>query len=97
MTGVYVAHHSGNRVDFSDERGGEAAALEIVGAGVAIKTDDVFFESGGRAGERAQAGLKRGHEQGGGNALSCYVRDGDYERLHAGRIRGAQECVIAIA
>ncbi len=93
MAGREIDEFAGRRIEFGEKRGGEAAAVEIIGAGETIQPGDEFGERAGRAGQSAEAGLKVGHEHGRGNAFAADVGDGNEQRA----VSGAAEGVIVVA
>ena len=99
MAGVDVAHFARGGIDFGNERGGEAAAFEAVSASVAFEAGDDFIERGWRGGQRAEAGLKRGHKQRCRDTFSGDIGDGDDQRtgIHCASRGWARERVVVIA
>ena len=99
VAGIHVNHLARLRIDFGKERGRESASIKAVGAAITIKADHNLVERRGCRRERAQARLKRGHEQRGGNAFPGDVRDHDEKRWRDRFLRRdrTEEGVVVIA
>ncbi len=99
MAGVDVTHFARGWIDLGDERGGETAAFEAMGAGVPFEAGDDFVKGRRCCSKRAEAGLKSGHQQCSGDAFSGDIRNRDDQRasVHCASGGRTRERVVVVA
>src|SRR6266852_1606733 len=88
---------AGGGLEFGDDGGGEAHAVEAVGAGVAVEALGELPKRKAFGSEGAQAGLERGHEQRGGNALARDVGHGEHKLAARRGVGDRVEGVVVVA
>ena len=75
MSRVDVFKAASGGIVFGEKRRRKTAAIEAVSGGVAVEPRNKLGERNAFAGDGAQARLKRGHEQRGGDTFSGDVGD----------------------
>ena len=93
MTGAKISQTSGEGIQFGEKCGGEAAAIHIIGAGLAVQSNHEIGKRTARPGQRSKTGLKCGHEHGRRDALAGNVRDGEQQ----GAVNRAAKGIVIVA
>ena len=88
MARAKVIQTAGEGIQFREKCGGEAAAVHIIGAGLAIQANHEIGKRAARSGQRSKTGLKCGHEHSRRDALARNVRDGEKQRAVSGAAKG---------
>src|SRR2546430_9889158 len=97
VASVYEFQVARRRIVFGEKGGGKTAAIEAVSGGIAIEPRNKFGERNAFAGNGAQARLKRGHEQRGGDTFSGDVGDHQKKFFVSTGIAKREKRVVVIA
>ena len=81
VTGVDVIESAVNGIVLREKRGGETQSALAVAAGVAVHVGGEFGQGHLRRGKCFQAGLKRSHQHGSGNALAGNVGNCEHDAI----------------
>src|SRR3984957_3247750 len=83
-------------IEFGEDGGGEALAAPAVGASILVEADGEFGERKALCGDRAQAGLKRGHQESSRHTFTGDVGHDQHEFAAVGGVVSRVESVIVI-
>src|SRR5256885_363209 len=97
VASVYEFQVARLRIVFGEKGRGKTAAIEAVSGGIAIEPRNKFGERNAFAGNGAQARLKRGHEQCGGDTFSGDVGDHQKKFFASIGIAEREKRVVVIA